>query len=100
MRLKRHKSLKPWVDCFHINILKAVLSDAAKQNSILARATEISSSAIDEAIQKNEQLRDTMAAMATETGLAIKQVGTQIGELMLAPGMEKILKCSKKKLRA
>lgn len=76
---------------FHINILKAVLSDAAKQNGILARATQISSSATDEAIQKNEQLRQTMSAMATETGLAIKQVSTQIGELMLAPGMEKIL---------
>ena len=76
---------------FHINILKAVLSDAAKQNGILARATEISSSATDEAVQKNQQLRETMSAMATETGLAIKQVSTQIGELMLAPGMEKIL---------
>jgi TP901 family phage tail tape measure protein len=76
---------------FHINILKAVLSDAAKQNGILARATEISSSATDEAIQKNQQLRETMSAMATETGLAIKQVSTQIGEIALAPGMEKIL---------
>jgi len=76
---------------FHINILKAVLSDAAKQNGILARATEISSSATDEAVQKNQQLRETMSAMATETGLAIKQVSTQIGEIALAPGMEKIL---------
>ena len=76
---------------FHINILKAVLSDAAKQNGILARATEISSSATDEAVQKNQQLRETMSAMATETGLAIKQVSAQIGEIALAPGMEKIL---------
>ena len=76
---------------FHINILKAVLSDAAKQNGILANATQISANATDEAIKKNEQLRQTMSAMATETGLAIKQVSTQIGELMLAPGMEKIL---------
>tara|TARA_B100000035_G_scaffold46528_1_gene35293 strand:+ start:1730 stop:8362 length:6633 start_codon:yes stop_codon:yes gene_type:complete len=76
---------------FHINILKAVLSDAAKQNGILANATQISANATDEAIQKNEQLRDTMAAMAGETGNAIKQLSVQIGELMLAPGMEKIL---------
>jgi len=76
---------------FHINILKAVLSDAAKQNGILAKATQISSSATDEAIQKNEQLRNTMAAMAGETGNAIKELSVQIGELMLAPGMEKIL---------
>ena len=76
---------------FQINILKAVLSDAAKQNGILANATQISSSATNEAIQKNEQLRGTMSAMATETGLALKDVSAQIGEIMLAPGMEKIL---------
>jgi len=76
---------------FQINILKAVLSDAAKQNGILAEASRISAAATDESIQKNEQLRNTMSAMATETGLAIKQVSAQIGEIMLAPGMEKIL---------
>jgi len=76
---------------FHINILKAVLSDAAKQNGIMAEATRISAGATDEAIQKNEELRKTMSAVATETGLAIKQVSTQIGEIALAPGMEKIL---------
>ena len=32
-----------------------------------------------------------MAAVATETGLAIKQVSAQIGEIMLAPGIEKVL---------
>lgn len=76
---------------FQINILKAVLSDAAKQNGILANATQISAGATDEAITKNEQLRQTMAAMATETGLALKEMSASVGELMLAPGMEKIL---------
>ena len=76
---------------FQINILKAVLSDAAKQNGILARATEISSSATDEAIQKNDQLRDTISALATETGLALKEMSAAVGEVVLAPGMEKIL---------
>ena len=76
---------------FQINVLKAVLSDAAKQNGILANATQISAGATDEAITKNEQLRQTMAAMASETGLALKEVSAQIGEIMLAPGMEKIL---------
>ena len=76
---------------FQINVLKAVLGDAAKQNGILANATQISAGATDEAITKNEQLRLTMAAMATETGLAIKEVSAKIGEIALAPGMEKIL---------
>lgn len=76
---------------FQINVLKAVLSDAAKQNGILANATQISAGATDEAIQKNEQLRSTMSAMASETGLALKEVSAKIGELAIAPGMEKIL---------
>jgi TP901 family phage tail tape measure protein len=76
---------------FQINVLKAVLGDAAKQNGILSSATQIAAGATDEAIQKNEQLRNTMSAMASETGNAIKQVSAQIGEIMLAPGMEKIL---------
>ena len=76
---------------FQINVLKAVLGDDAKQNGILANATQISAGATDEAITKNEQLRQTMAAMATETGLAIKEVSAKIGEIALAPGMEKIL---------
>jgi len=76
---------------FQINVLKAVLGDAAKQNGILSTATQIAAGATDEAITKNEQLRETMSAMATETGLAIKQLSAQIGEIMLAPGMEKIL---------
>ena len=76
---------------FQINVLKAVLGDAAKQNGILANATQISAGATDEAITKNEQLRQTMAAMATETGLAIKEASAKIGEIALAPGMEKIL---------
>ena len=76
---------------FQINILKAVLSDAAKQNGILANATQISSGATTEAIDKNDQLRQTMSAMATETGLALKELSAQIGEIMLAPGIEKVL---------
>lgn len=76
---------------FQINVLKAVLGDAAKQNGILSTATQIAAGATDEAITKNEQLRQTMSAMATETGLAIKELSAQIGEIMLAPGMEKIL---------
>ena len=76
---------------FQINVLKAVLSDAAKQNGILASATQISSGATTEAIDKNDQLRQTMSAMATETGLALKELSAQIGEIMLAPGMEKVL---------
>jgi TP901 family phage tail tape measure protein len=76
---------------FQINILKAVLGDAAKANGIQARATQIASGATDDAIKKNEMLRQTMAALASETGMALKELSARVGDLMLAPGMEKIL---------
>ena len=57
----------------------------------MAQATSIASGATDEAITKNEMLRQTMAALASETGMALKEVSAAIGEIMLAPGIEKIL---------
>ena len=76
---------------FQINILKAALSDASSQNSILARATDISSRATDEAIVKNERLNQTIAALATQTQIGLLQLSKNIGEIALAPGMKSVL---------
>ena len=76
---------------FQINILKAVLGDAAKQNGILTQATEISSRATDEAISKNKILNQTFAASATEAGLAVQELAKKIGDIALAPGIGKVL---------
>jgi len=80
---------------FQINILKAVLGDAANKNGIMAKATSISSQATDQAIEKNKILSKTFAAAYTEAGLAVEELAKKIGDLALAPGIGKILETIK-----
>jgi TP901 family phage tail tape measure protein len=76
---------------FQINILKASLGDLNKQNSIAARATQVSSGATDEAIRKNEKLNQTIAALASQTGTALTELAKAIGDIALAPGMKNLV---------
>lgn len=76
---------------FQINILKAAMADLGKANSVTAQATQIAANATDESSKKNEQLRQTMAALAGETGVAIQQLAKSIGDIALAPGINKVL---------
>ena len=76
---------------FQINILKAAMADLGKANSVTAQATQIASNATDESSKKNEQLRQTMSALAGETGVAIQQLAKSIGDIALAPGINKVL---------
>jgi TP901 family phage tail tape measure protein len=77
---------------FQINTLKAAMRDLGKENSITARAIQISASATDEAVKKNEQLNKTLDALLTKTGLSLQQLADQIGSITVGPGIEKILK--------
>jgi TP901 family phage tail tape measure protein len=76
---------------FQINLLKAALEDMSSSNSRWSQAMQISSAATDESNKKNEQLRATMSALATETGVAVQQLAQTIGDLALAPGISKVL---------
>ena len=77
---------------FQINTLKAAMRDLGKENSITARAIQISSNATDEAVKKNEQLNKTLDALLTKTGLSLQKLAEQIGSITVGPGIEKILK--------
>lgn len=76
---------------FQINILKAAVGDLQKQNSIAARATVVSSGATDQATKKNEMLNQTIAALTTQTGLALEELAKKIGDIALAPGMRDLI---------
>lgn len=76
---------------FQVNILKAALADLGKANSVTAQATQIAANATDESSKKNEQLRQTMSALAGETGVAVQQLAKVIGDIALAPGINKVL---------
>ena len=77
---------------FQINILKAALKDLGRENSVFARATEISNRATDEATKKNEALNKTLSALAAQTGTSIQQLSEAIGKLSMGGGIEKVLK--------
>ena len=76
---------------FQINILKAALADASQGNSILARATQISAGASNEAIVKNEKLNQTLDALGKQTAATFTEVAKSIGDIAVGPGLKNIL---------
>ena len=77
---------------FQINILRAALKDLGRENSVFARATQISSRATDEATKKNIALNQTLSALAAQTGTSIQQLTEAMGKLTMGDGIEKVLK--------
>jgi TP901 family phage tail tape measure protein len=76
---------------FQINILKAALSDLGKEYSVYNNAVQISSTATNEAITRNDQLNKTLAAQVN----ALKQNATQFaaksGESLFGPALENLV---------
>lgn len=66
---------------FQINILKAAINDLSSSNSILARATQISASASDEAYKKNEILNRSLAALSSQAATSITELSNIIGDI-------------------
>ena len=76
---------------FQINILKSVLGDLSTVNNEYNRAQQVSANATDQAIQKNQQLNKTLAALATQGGVAIEELAKKVGDISLGPGMRNII---------
>jgi TP901 family phage tail tape measure protein len=76
---------------FQINILKAALGDLSKEYSIYSRALGISSGATDEATRRNEILNQTLAATINKTVVNLQNAATDIGNLALAPALQRAL---------
>jgi len=76
---------------FQINILKAAIKDLSEENSILARATQLSSQATDEAYKKNELLNRSLDALVNQTGASIKELAATIGEIGFSDSMKDYL---------
>ena len=69
---------------FQINILKAAIKDLSAENSILARATQISAQATDEAYKKNEILNRSLSALTSQAATSIKELSGVLGEIAFA----------------
>lgn len=76
---------------YQINVVSAALSDLRSNYSITTRAIRESTTATNEAIQRNEQLNQTYAALVNTTKLNIQEVSTQLGKLTVGPVLEKVL---------
>lgn len=75
---------------YQINILKAVLKDLDKEYSIYRRAVLDSSSATDQAIQRNERLNQTLAALLNTTKQNATQFASTIGSQSVNPALRKV----------
>ena len=76
---------------FQINILKAAIKDLANENSILARATQISSQATDEAYKKNEILNRSLAALTAQASTSLKEFTEAVGSIAFEDNMRGLL---------
>lgn len=76
---------------FQINILKAALADLGKEYSIYNSALEISSTATDQAIKRNEELNKTYAAQLNALKENARQAGATIGGRVLGPAFDRVV---------
>jgi TP901 family phage tail tape measure protein len=76
---------------YQINVLKATLGDLSKEYSSYKDALDTSVNSTNQAIQRNEALNNTLAALVNRTGNNITQLAAKIGGLALGPGLSNIL---------
>jgi TP901 family phage tail tape measure protein len=76
---------------FQINILKAALGDLSKEYSIFDRALETSLNTTDEAIQRNSQLNETIAALSQRASTNIQKLASTIGNVVFEPNAKSFL---------
>jgi len=72
---------------FQANIFRGILRDLSKTQSIHSKALDVSAGAAGEAAQKNEQLNKTIAALASQSAVAVQELAGVMGDLMLKPEM-------------
>ena len=76
---------------YQINILKAVLGDLSKGYSTFSGALRTSSGATNEAEQRIGKLGETLDSQLNRVSNNLKRAGSVVGELTIAPALEKVL---------
>lgn len=70
---------------YQINQVNALIKDLSSSNSVYAEALRTSSSAIDEAKRKNEELNKSMSALLQTTKTQAQEAAAVLGKSMLEP---------------
>jgi TP901 family phage tail tape measure protein len=76
---------------FQINILKAALGDLGKEYSIYDRALQTSLGSTDQAIQRNEQLNQSISALAKKVSAGFGKMSQNVGEDLFGPAAKNVL---------
>jgi TP901 family phage tail tape measure protein len=76
---------------YQINILKAVLGDLSKGYSTFSGALKTSSGATNEAEARINKLGETLDSQINRVTNNLKRAGSIVGELTIAPALEKVL---------
>jgi len=76
---------------FQVNILKAALSDLSQETSNYRGSLRAANSATDEAYKRNEQLNQTLDALANRTMANLTKAGAAMGGGMFEPAIRKVL---------
>lgn len=76
---------------YQINILKAVLGDLTKGYSTYSGALKASSGATNEAEKRIGKLGETLDSQINRVTNNLKRAGSVVGELTIAPALEKVL---------
>ncbi|MFM9826631.1 phage tail tape measure protein, partial [Flavobacterium sp.] len=71
-----------------INQLKALLGDLARANSVYGQALKTSSGSVNEAIDRNKSLNETLKATLNSTKLNALEFSETVGKLALAPALK------------
>jgi len=75
---------------YQINILKASLKDLGKEHSFYSKALNDSSTATDEAVQRNEALNTTLAALINRTKENVRQFSANVGQDTFGPSIRRV----------
>lgn len=70
---------------FQANVFRAALRDLAKDSSLYEQASKVAGDAAGEAALKNEKLNKTLAALASQSSSAVRELAGVLGDLMVKP---------------
>lgn len=73
------------------NVLRALLADLAKENSVYEKATQASANATDVATKRQVALNKTLSAQINETVNNFTQAAYRIGTITLTPSITRVL---------
>lgn len=81
---------------FQINVVSAALKDLSNEASIFEQASQTAAGASNQALEKNAQLNQTLAAQINSLVAGLTNLGEKIGQLTFAPLISDLVQIAEK----